>query len=193
MSGSVLSSYTHWDKHPRLYGQRLAQDLGCERATNAATVACLQALDALTLQEHTLHFLQMLWTGPNVWHPFSDAHFAAADPFLPLDPATALRTGRFTRVPMIMGTNHDEGAFNLIGYLKGFVHLEDVERDWETVGPLILFHRSIDEVTEKDVELAGEVKRFYFGDRPIAEETTHEYVKMMGDHMFLAGVDQTVE
>ncbi len=28
LSGPVISSYTHWDKHPSLYTRRLAKDLG---------------------------------------------------------------------------------------------------------------------------------------------------------------------
>ncbi len=64
------------------------------------------------------------------------------------------------QVPVIMGCNSDEGAFNVIGYLKGKVHFDDIESKWDQLGPLILFHRSLDEISPEDVQLAHEVKDF---------------------------------
>jgi len=50
-------------------------------------------------------------TGPNSWAP------ATGLDVLPVPPREAFATGRFNRVPVIDGTNRDEGR--LFGYLRG--------------------------------------------------------------------------
>lgn len=192
LSGSFISSYTHWDKHPRLYGHRLAKDLDCDSNSSKEIVSCLQKLPVVKFQEKTQHFLQYLWTGPNVWMPVVDGHFSS-DPLLPKKPIDILRAKEYNQMPVIMGTNSEEGAFNMCGYLKGIIHLEDVEERWDQLAPLILFHRSMDEITDKDIELARRVRKFYFGDNPISLDMIKEYANMMGDHMFISGVDQTIK
>ena len=92
----------------------------------------------------------------------------------------------------MLGTNADEGAFNLIGFLKGITDLDEVETRWDELGPLILFTRSIDERSLKDVELARKVKQFYFGSEKIGWETVQKFIKMMGDHMFYSGVERII-
>eukprot|EP00095_Tigriopus_kingsejongensis_P012028 maker-scaffold593_size129216-snap-gene-0.28 protein:Tk12028 transcript:maker-scaffold593_size129216-snap-gene-0.28-mRNA-1 annotation:"acetylcholinesterase " len=192
LSGSFISSYTHWDKHPRLYGERLANDLGCQRNSSRDIVQCLQELDYLEFPAKTQHFLQYLWTGPNVWMPVVDGHFSS-DPVLPKKAIDILKSGDYNKVPIVMGTNSEEGAFNMCGYLKGIIHLDDVEDKWDQLAPLILFHRSLDEITESDIRLARQVKKFYFGEDPISNDKIPEYANMMGDHMFYSGVDQTIK
>jgi hypothetical protein len=41
-----------------------------------------------------------------------------------------------------MGTNRDEGAFNLVAYLDGRLSYDEVDSRWDELGPLILFFRS---------------------------------------------------
>ena len=37
-------------------------------------------------------------------------------------------------------------------------------KNWDSLGPLILFHRSLDETMPQDIEWAAKIKKFYFGD-----------------------------
>ena len=96
--------------------------------------------------------------------------------------------------PDLLGTNSDEGAFNLVGYLLGIISLEEVDRRWDELGPLILFARSLDETSPEDVRIAREVKDFYFKEvgGEISETTRDQFVKMMGDHMFYSGIHRTI-
>ncbi len=71
-------------------GSQMALELGC--ADPAQTPACLRRRPTSELLEHTMAFIQ----------PAFDTAV------LPRDPAQALREGRFHRVPVISGTNHDE-------------------------------------------------------------------------------------
>ena len=81
---------------------KLATDLGCP--PGAGQLACLRAKPAADV-------LAASATGPGVfgtgliWAPVPDGAS------LPGDPAQLVREGRFQRVPMIVGTTHDEGRF----------------------------------------------------------------------------------
>ena len=92
-------------------------------------------------------------------------------------------------------TTSDEGAFNIVGYMKGVISFEEVNRRWDELGPLILFHRSLDETSEEDIKLASEVKSFYFGEEDISDQDdiVRQFIKMMGDSFFYTGIDRTFE
>jgi para-nitrobenzyl esterase len=79
-------------------GRAFATTLGCADVADAA--ACLRAKpvgDVLTAQ------------GGRFWSP------ALGGRTLPLDPSTAFRSGRFTRVPVLTGTNTDESTIFVYG------------------------------------------------------------------------------
>jgi len=84
-----------------------------------------------------------------VWKPSVDAAYSS-DPVLPDDPEELLLKGRYHAVPMLTGITEDEGAFNIVGNLIGKISFAEIDARWEEeLGPLILFHRSIDLVDEK--------------------------------------------
>lgn len=95
---------------------------------------------------------------------------------------------------MIIGSNSDEGAFNLIPYLTDIASLDEVDDRWDELGPLILFHRSLDERSADDITLAKKVKAFYFEDHEskIGHNNIEQFVKLMGDHMFISGTDRMI-
>lgn len=194
-SGSFISSYTHWDKKPSLYTRRLSNDLGCENhQTDEELLQCLRSLDHMTFASATKNFLHYPWIGPSVWMPYVDGHFSS-EPVLPDDPETLLESGRYNQVPIIIGTNSDEGALNMVGFLDGRADFEEVDSRWNTeLGPLILFHRSLDETMPEDVAWAKKIREFYFGgsDAKIGSGTIKEFIKLAGDHMFYGGTEQTV-
>jgi para-nitrobenzyl esterase len=70
----------------------VADKLGCGQAADVAT--CLRSADITTLLKITEEY------------PITPP--VVGGPLLPLDPTQALKTGRFTRVPVIQGINHDE-------------------------------------------------------------------------------------
>ena len=85
-SGSFISSFTHWDKRPGVYGDRLAAEMGCpgngfanadDVRVSRNVVECLQNIsDPLLFAGMTKLFLNYPWTGPNIWKPIVDGHFA---------------------------------------------------------------------------------------------------------------------
>ena len=90
-------------------GVRMAQDLGCG-TDPAAALDCLRRMPA---RELVLALPQRAGaTGPNAWAP------ATGLDVLPLSPRAAFESGRYARVPVIDGTNRDEGR--LFAYLRGY-------------------------------------------------------------------------
>ena len=51
-----------------------------------------------------------------------------------------------------MGTTSDEGAFNVLGTLLGKIPWDEINEHWDSFGPLLLFHRSVDERSQKVVK-----------------------------------------
>jgi len=47
---------------------------------------------------------------------------------LPDDPERLLETGNYHRVPLIIGSNSDEGILNLAAYLQGNIEYDDVDK-----------------------------------------------------------------
>ncbi|MBO3737368.1 carboxylesterase/lipase family protein [Actinoplanes flavus] len=112
-SGSCLTSWPAginfgqpagqpWIGRPQLEsaGTELAERLGC-----AGSLACLRALPADRLVEAT--------PGAGIGAFTRPAH---GTPLLPEHPADALRAGRFTRVPVLIGGNRDESR-GMVGAL----------------------------------------------------------------------------
>ncbi|MBT8224478.1 MAG: carboxylesterase family protein [Dactylosporangium sp.] len=83
-------------------GVAVARSVGCLDETTA--VACLRQTSSAALLDAT---------------PAASVRFVREVPELPLDPAVAVSTGRFARVPLVIGANRDEGrtfALGLIGW-----------------------------------------------------------------------------
>ena len=89
-----------------------------------------------------------------------------------------LQSGQYNQVPVIIGTNSDEGALNAVGFIDGKysdsgqvrANFDDLNDLWEdSLGPLILFHRSFDETTDEDRKMARNIKDLYFKNKDISK------------------------
>ena len=77
---------------------------------------------------------------PLIFKPVVDDF--TSDPFVPKDPWKIIEAGEFNQVPLIMGSNSDEGLFSALGYYVNPALLEELSSKWETeYAPLFIFHR----------------------------------------------------
>ena len=97
-------------------GLELATLAGCPNPLAAA--ACLRALPVATLLTANAELLD---TDPTA--PYNS--FTYGGPELPEADATAVATGNYDRVPLLMGTNHNEGRT----FSEGFADLTEPEAD----------------------------------------------------------------
>jgi carboxylesterase type B len=109
----------------RTAGTAFAAQAGCPTAATAA--ACLRGLPEATLLSASSSY---------------SAEFASGGPELPAPPATAVAQGRYARVPLLMGTNHDEGRT----FTQGFAgdteqqYVQQVDQQYGTQAPAVLAH-----------------------------------------------------
>ena len=123
-------------------GVALASAVGCGDAATAAD--CLRALPAKTLRKAKAQRRGLL--GIDSWAP------AFGGDVLPLRPRAAFEQGRFAAVPVIDGTNRDEGRLFLdVNRLKGEL--------WTEASYEKIVHNFFDENTPRVLaEYAGEAK-----------------------------------
>jgi carboxylesterase type B len=104
-------------------GLAFARHAGCGHGATAA--ACLRRTPASALVSASTGY------GPQ---------FTSGGPDLPVPPATAVAAGLYTRVPLLIGTNHDEGRTFAQGYASltrgGYVGF--VDRSYGALAPAIL-------------------------------------------------------
>jgi|HubBroStandDraft_1064217.scaffolds.fasta_scaffold00104_49 para-nitrobenzyl esterase len=93
-------------------GATIVSALGCAESSNAATVACLRGLsvDAI-LSEQTAFTAGANLSSLAAFFPNVDGDF------IPQQPILALALGEYNHVPIMEGTNHDEGRlFVALGF-----------------------------------------------------------------------------
>jgi para-nitrobenzyl esterase len=109
----------------RSAGLAFAAQAGCPSAATAAS--CLRNTPESTLLTASAGY---------------SALFASGGPELPVPPATAVADGDYARVPLLMGTNHDEGRT----FAQGFAsyteqqYVQFVDQNYGAQAPAILAH-----------------------------------------------------
>jgi para-nitrobenzyl esterase len=117
-------------------GQGIASDNGCPTTAGADAAACLRALpvDTLIKSEGSVELTSSVSFFP-----------AYGGPVFPMSPGDAIASGHFNRVPVMQGTNHDEGtmvvapAYDLQGHpLTGDEYPDVIQTDFGGNAPLVL-------------------------------------------------------
>jgi len=114
--------------------------------------------------------------------PNEDAVFNS-NPFLPMSPMEALRTGAYNQnVTVMIGSTKDDGII-LTSVLVSNPILYAVYRSfWTLMAPGILFHRPVDETTSQDKAKVVELADFYLGGTAnIKEENFANITQMFTD------------
>ena len=104
-SGAIMESASCASRtgaQAQTIGQQLAVGVGC--TSPATAVACLRATTAARLLSVTVGAASALPAAHEV-------EFTAGGPDLPLPPAQAVADGDYARVPLLIGTNHDEARY----------------------------------------------------------------------------------
>ncbi|XP_063223164.1 pyrethroid hydrolase Ces2a-like [Bacillus rossius redtenbacheri] len=108
--------------------------------------------------------------------------------FLPAPVRTLLDEGQFAKVPFITGVTSAEGKVMLIDLFRR-VTLSELDQNFEKVLPPEWFQNI---GSEKCRQIAELMKKYYFGESHVADETISHYVDMVSDLMFVFPMHQTV-
>ena len=67
-----------------------------------------------------------------------------SDPFVPANQWDMIESGNFNQVPIIIGSNSDEGLLSALNFHFNQTLLEEMAENWENeYAPLVIFHRSV--------------------------------------------------
>jgi len=137
------------------FGAEAAIAMGCLFG-GEARLECLQGLSF----EKFVRLSQVI--GINL-KPNEDIDYAE-EPFMPMSPMEALRTGNYQKgVSVMIGTNEDDGLI-LTTPLKTDPSLYLLYRSlWSVIAPGILFHIPVEETSLEASRKASELADFYLG------------------------------
>ncbi|XP_028177098.1 juvenile hormone esterase-like [Ostrinia furnacalis] len=105
--------------------------------------------------------------------------------FLEDAPVTILKSGNFSKIPLIYGYATHEGLLSISNFNDAISVMND---DFSYYLP---FDLQFENETHK-LEVANKVKEFYFGTGDITENSTLQYLDFMTDSAFLSGILRTI-
>lgn len=144
------------------FAVNIAQKFNCSEELSQSSLFCLQQIDGTKLAVGLRRGMEA-YINPDrrqgVWHPVVDNY--ASDPFMPLSPIEALKSGAFNNIPFMSGTVKNEGAF-----ITGLLDLHGKKLNpkiWEKIGARLLFIASYTEteITEEQNMLANIIREYY--------------------------------
>merc|ERR1711892_28585 len=178
-SGTMLfyNSLKSFGSREELFANNGAKILGCsssEGNLDQLTLDCLQNIDIQQISEKLVLSENTVFEGKPArfeWRPVIDNY--ATNPFLPLDPLEAMKTGIFNRIPFMSGTIKNEGAL-WVGGFKATGQAKNLIENWETFGPrLMLNSPSLEKASIEETLFANISLKYYNhpeGDSALAKD-----------------------
>merc|ERR1712106_359378 len=152
---------------------------------------CLQRIDVADINKK-LGVSNPTAPSPFVWRPVIDNY--AENPFLPMDPLEAMKTGIFNKIPFISGTVKNEGAYEVGGFLTKGTR-ENLLGNWsDFVTPLILSDPTRKSFSPEKLMLANISLKYYNhpkGDSNI--DLDQPLMDLMTDVSFVSPDQKTVQ
>ncbi len=128
---------------------------------------------------------------PNPWKPIVDGGYSSK-PFLPESIKSALTSGNFYQVPMIVGHDKDEGAMFLPQFLNNLERMSKMGSDFDKLGPVLLMTMDEHAVTEEDSKVANMYRKRYL-DANFTRENALGISRMMGDVRYTGPIHMGVD
>ena len=110
---------------------------------------------------------------------------------IPDEPLTLIKAGSYNKVPMMIGTNQNEGLLIKGFYDRNLSKYEEAFNNWKRVGPLAFFHREKDEVSPEESQTCEDYVAKHFGTAVFGEPGPgcELLVRMYGEMMFTSPAD----
>lgn len=186
MSGSVLLPWTQTE-HLRQKTESLAKLLGCPVHTSKEIIDCLRHRPARKIVELVKTYF-MPWHF-NPYTPFGPTvEVAGTAPFLDQDPHEAMVQGNVKDLPWIASVTSEEGLYPVSNFVANETLLSELETKWNDIAPFLLDYNLTTDANLKD-QISSSIKEHYLGEKPISPKTTLEFTHMVGDRLFVEGVE----
>lgn len=143
-----------------------------------------------------------------IWAPVIEADYGQQR-FLPEHPVQILNSGKFAKVPFISGITSDEFAdrafsklkicllisipyhlFFILGIIANSSLLQSLDKEFDKYAP-ISFQYERD--TENSKSISKELRKFYFGTKPIDNSSLPQLAQLYADALIGFGVNRAVK
>uniref|UniRef100_A0A1B0GJ50 Carboxylic ester hydrolase n=1 Tax=Lutzomyia longipalpis TaxID=7200 RepID=A0A1B0GJ50_LUTLO len=198
-SGSALSPWAHATK-PKERAFKLGQVLGLSTNNTEELLDFLRKVPPRKLIDASEETLTPEDARNNIGLPFvpsieenietwddADPDVNHDEPFLTEPPIDLLKRGNFHKIPYITGFNSHEAMLFLRRLRKDPNLLVAYQNDSTRVLPADLQIPGGRDSREGQT-IAGSVRKFYLGSRPITQDTINELIDMWTDLMFVRGI-----
>ncbi|XP_057318500.1 venom carboxylesterase-6-like [Microplitis mediator] len=170
---------------------RLGELLNCPTDNSINLVSCLRKKNAIDIIA-TDRAYQIFDYDPMIpFKPVIEPNHPGA--FLNEEPAESLKNGNMADIPWMTGFNSHEGTLKVAGLYgikeKNYVKQLD-ENFTELAAVTLMYQHTCPKKSHKDV--AKKIRKFYFGNKPIDENTKFEVIDMYSDAWFNVGADMAV-
>ncbi|XP_026275859.2 venom carboxylesterase-6-like [Frankliniella occidentalis] len=191
LSGAALCPWTQQEE-AAAKAVRLAGLLGCptDGVTSRDLVACLRHRPARAIAAAVPAFQDEAEIPFSPFAPVAEPA-GTMGAFVDRPPIDVLRQGLANDVPWIVGITTEEGLFNAAEFLgAGQSHkLQRLDQDWLRLAPLLLDYNDTAGTEAQRDAVSRAIREHYIGQRPLSA-ATNEFVAMVGDRIFNAGVEQ---
>ncbi|XP_047106313.1 juvenile hormone esterase-like [Schistocerca piceifrons] len=162
---------------------RLAQSLGFTGDSSEELLAFMRDQPAQKLVENVLNGLtkeekqrmQSLIPFPPTIEPDS-----VKDAIITQDPMEILKSGKFNKVPTIIGVCSREGIVFIRELTENKGAMRELNANFQRLLPA-----SIPIKREERITIARDIKRFYFENQPLEDSTVEMYADLRGDLVFV--------
>ncbi|XP_069696466.1 esterase E4-like [Periplaneta americana] len=188
-SGNTLCPWAHAPNGTTRYmAEKLATFLDCPTQTSKDMISCLKTKDASDIVNQDHKYTEWNIDPMIPFKPVVETDVEEGDEaFLREKPVDILLSSdSLDLVPWMVGLNSADGAImaSTVYGTQGLV--EELNRKFDELVPMIMFFR--ESAPREDLKsIAGRIRKFYFGDQPISNNTVKELQQMYTDVFFTYG------
>lgn len=182
-SGASLASWAFTDSSLK-FVFRLGKYLGIDTLNVDEMVSRLKLEDPVDIvsASERIAFDELPIGDYFTFMPCVETEIPGEETFLSDHPENILRSGNFSRMPMMMGYNGREGL-SFLEIQQSFPNmLSDLDATFEWMLPEVFLDKWRSPKEKR--ELVAKVKHFYFGNEKISNATVGEFVDYISDIIF---------
>lgn len=168
---------------------KLTEVIGNKSEDSREILKILRSLSAEDLLENANKlrtFEEKMRDAAFTFAPTKEKDFANQEAFMTRSPIDLLCSGKFSKVPYISGYNSEDGIFyaDYAQMHKG--HIENLNKNFQFVIPMDMNYPIN---SSESLEMAAKIKKFYFKEKELNEETMENFIDLYTDYAFLQKIE----
>ncbi|XP_069696407.1 juvenile hormone esterase-like [Periplaneta americana] len=174
--------------------RKLASLLRCPSEPTSALLSCLRKKDAADIASTDKEFMEWEFDPMMPFNMVLETEVGEGDEaFLPFNTREAIRNASNQHpVPWMVGLTSGEGAIDVSRIFRNATLVQDFDHRFNEILSMAMFFRET--AAPSDVnKIAQQIRKFYFGDRPVSNETAFAFRDMYTDGYILFGTDEAVK